>query len=156
GRSIDPADPEVLHEEHVVYRAETTPDWRMQASGSDKILVGPRVTDSRKDSGSLLDKELTAYLNRQRKAIEADHETIGKLALAVDALARQQKELIQKAVGTRSRSRTPANSSSSRTTVAPPATDSEDDSWSFVLSSFGAEDAESGGGAGCKHFGKDG
>ena len=92
-RAVDPADPELMHEEHVVYRRETTPAWRLQAPAGQKILVGPRVTDGRQELQPLLDKELTGFLSDERRATEANQKAIAALFKAVDALNRQHEAL---------------------------------------------------------------
>jgi len=86
-RSVDAADPNLLHEEHVVYRRETTPTWRLQAPASQKILVGPRMTDGREELQPILSKELTVFLIEQRQAAEVNQKAIAALFRAVDGLS---------------------------------------------------------------------
>jgi hypothetical protein len=88
-----------MHEEHVVYRRETAPQWRLDAPAQQKILVGPRVTDGRQELQPLLSKELTGYLADQRRATEANQKAITALFQSVDALNRQQAELIRHEIG---------------------------------------------------------
>lgn len=95
GRQVDPGNPNVLHEAHVVYRRETSSRWRLQAPASQQILVGPRITDSRQELHPLLDQELNAYLGHQRRAAEASRQTVAALLQAVEALTRQQQHLAQ-------------------------------------------------------------
>lgn len=95
-RSVDPADSELMHEEHLVYRRETAPHWRLNAPAEQKILIGPRVTDGRQDLQPLLNKELTTFLADQRRATEADQKAITALFQAVEALNRQQQTLIRR------------------------------------------------------------
>jgi hypothetical protein len=85
-RSSDPADRDLLHEQHVVYRRETTPTWRMQPPTDQKILVGPRVTDGREDLQPVLSKELVSYLTEQRQATEANQKAIAALFQAIERL----------------------------------------------------------------------
>jgi hypothetical protein len=94
-RAVDPADANLMHEEHVVYRRETSPQWRLNAAVEQKILVGPRVTDGRQQLTPLLDKELTTYLSDQRRATEANQQAIAALLKAVDALSRQQRAAVE-------------------------------------------------------------
>lgn len=95
-RSVDAADPEIMHEEHVIYRRESSPRWRLDAPAGQKILVGPRVTDGQQDLKPILDKELTTFLNDQRRVAQANQQAIGALFQAVDALNRQQQALIRR------------------------------------------------------------
>jgi hypothetical protein len=94
-RAVDPADPNLMHEEHVVYRRETSPRWQLNGSVEQKILVGPKVTDGRQELTPLLDKELTTYLSDQRRATEANQQAIAALLKAVDALSRQQRATVE-------------------------------------------------------------
>lgn len=95
-REVDPADPTLLHEEHVVYRRETTPRWKLDAPAAQKILIGPRVTDGRQELRPLLDKELTSFLADERRATEANQKALAALFQAVDSLTRQQQELARR------------------------------------------------------------
>ncbi len=95
-REVDPADPTLLHEEHVVYRRETTPRWKLDAPAAQKLLIGPRVTDGRQELRPVLDKELTSFLADQRRATEANQKAVAALFQAVDSLTRQQQELARR------------------------------------------------------------
>ena len=92
-RAVDPADPELMHEEHVVYRRESAPRWRLDAPAEQKILVGPKITDGRQDLQPLLNKELSAFLVDQRRATESNQKAIAALFEAVDTLSKQQQQL---------------------------------------------------------------
>lgn len=95
GRAVDPADREMLHEQHVVYRRENAQRWRLDAPVDQKILVGPRVTDGRQDIQPLLSKELTTFLADERRTTEANQKAISALFQAVDAINRQQQTLLR-------------------------------------------------------------
>ncbi len=101
GRRIDPRDPAVLHEAHVVYRQETTPRWRLQAPADQRILIGPQLTDGRQDTQPLLTKELTTFLHDQRRAAQANEAAIAALFNAVKQLTEQQRRLAEHANGIR-------------------------------------------------------
>ncbi|PTX91343.1 hypothetical protein [Opitutus sp. ER46] len=94
-RAVDAGDPDLMHEEHVVYRRETAPQWRLDVGADQKILVGPRLTDGRQDLQPLLSKELVGYLNDQRRAVEANDKAIATLIEAVESLTRSQQALIR-------------------------------------------------------------
>lgn len=85
-RATDPADRDILHEQHVIYRRETTPAWRLQAPTDQKILIGPRVTDGRDDLQPVLSKELVSFIAEERRATEANQKAIAALFQAVERL----------------------------------------------------------------------
>ncbi len=95
GRTVDAANPEIMHEEHVVYR-RTAPRWRLDAPSGQKILVGPRLTDGRGELQPLLSKELAAYLSDQRKATTENQKAITALSQALETVTRQQQELAKR------------------------------------------------------------
>lgn len=119
-RAADPADPDVMHEEHVVYRRESAPRWRLDAPSDQKILVGPRVTDGRQEIQPLLTKELTAYLSDQRRATELNGKAISTLFEAVDALNRQQQTLARRELAKTADTRREANDPDSADTAPSP------------------------------------
>lgn len=94
-RSVDPFDPELMHEAHVVYRRETSPRWRLDVPASQQIMVGPRVTDGREEIQPLLDKELMSFLADERRARAENQKAITALFQAVDALSRQQQAVLR-------------------------------------------------------------
>lgn len=120
-RMVDPADSNLMHEEHVVYRRETAPRWRVDASAEQKILVGPRITDGRQDLKPLLDKELTTYLADQRRATEANQQAISTLLKAVEALSRQQQTVMEREIR-QSHSEGPAPAASGASDSSPSST----------------------------------
>lgn len=95
-RSVDPFDSEVMHEEHVVYRRETPPRWRLNAPTDQKIMVGPKITDGQQRVDPIADKELTTFLNDQRRVAQSQQQAITALFKAVDSLSRQQEALLRR------------------------------------------------------------
>lgn len=95
-RAADPADPEVMHEQHLVYRRESTPQWRLDTPPTQQLLIGPSVVDGRQDIQPVLTKELTSFLLEQRRATETNQRAIETLLHAVDALDRQNQILAQR------------------------------------------------------------
>lgn len=67
GRYVDPANPEVMHERHVIYRRENSESWRRDTDRGNQILLGPTVglrnPIARRNPAS---QELSAELNRQK------------------------------------------------------------------------------------------
>jgi hypothetical protein len=43
GRYVDPFDPTVMHERHVIFRGEALPRWVLDASSENQIIIGPTV-----------------------------------------------------------------------------------------------------------------
>lgn len=95
-RTVDARDPSLLHEAHVVYRRETTPRWRLHAPTDQRILIGPQLTSGAQDPQPLLTKELTAFLNEQRRAGQANEAAVAALFQAVERLAEQQRVLAER------------------------------------------------------------
>lgn len=106
GRTVDPADPDLMHERHVVYRRAKAPQWKLEGTVDAEVLVGPRLTDGRQELQPLLTKELTTFLGDQRRATESNQKAISALFQAVDALARQQQELASRLPGREPKSET--------------------------------------------------
>jgi hypothetical protein len=94
-RYPDVGDRDILHEEHVIYRKEAAPRWRLDAPQGQKIMVGPRLTDGRQEIQPVLTKELDMYLAEQRRLTDTNQQAITALAQAVEALGRQQQKLIK-------------------------------------------------------------
>lgn len=93
-RYIDPANPKILHERHVIYRVEEDPHWRLSTDESRQILIGNTLTHSKLNyQPAILEKELALELQRQRllnSALESQTET---LIDTTHALSQSQKIL---------------------------------------------------------------
>lgn len=71
-RYIDPANPRIMHERHVLYRIEEDPAWRLATDESKQILIGNHLTDGKLNYNPvLMEKELAMELQRQRIINEA-------------------------------------------------------------------------------------
>jgi hypothetical protein len=67
GRYVDPNDPSVMHEGHILYRAERTAKWNLHPNLPVEVPLGPTVTVNRAAKQSnLLSSELQAELANQR------------------------------------------------------------------------------------------
>jgi hypothetical protein len=124
-RAVDSADPDLLHEAHVVYRRETAPRWRLDAPTDQKVLIGPRVTEGRQDLQPLLDKELASYLADQRRATEENQKAIGALFQALDAISRQQQALLQRELRAQEQPASPPTASPAAAPASPPSVSDE-------------------------------
>ncbi len=65
GRYADPSSPDVMHEAHTVYRAETSPQWNLAPSAPTTVPLGP-------DANATL--EAVADPSRQHVALTAELE----------------------------------------------------------------------------------
>lgn len=66
-RYIDPANPRIMHERHVMYRIEEDPSWRLFANEEQQILIGNTLTNGKLNyNPALMEKELALELERQR------------------------------------------------------------------------------------------
>lgn len=90
GRYADPADSDLMHEAHVVYRKESAPAWRLDVAPGKQILVGPTLTDRNPAAGPLQDKELTQFLTEMARANRENRQAIELLYKAVETLSKQQ------------------------------------------------------------------
>lgn len=95
-RAVDPADRELMHEAHVVYRRETSPQWRLSVPSGQRIQVGPQVLDGRQELQPIMSQELTAFLVEQRKATSENQKAITALFKAVESLSEAQRALAEK------------------------------------------------------------
>ncbi|MEO8353341.1 MAG: hypothetical protein ABI680_16555 [Chthoniobacteraceae bacterium] len=69
GRYVDPGNSRIMHQEHTIYRVETTPKWNLHPNGPASIPLGP-ITGIRDSATrtSPVANELVAELNRQKEA----------------------------------------------------------------------------------------
>lgn len=68
GRYVDPANPDVMHERHVIYRREATPMWNTWYEPRASVIVGPVAGPGDRDfAPGLLQPELALELVRQRQ-----------------------------------------------------------------------------------------
>lgn len=66
-RYVDPADPRIMHERHVLYRMEEDPHWKLAVNSKRQVLIGNIYSDSKLNyNPALMNKELALELQRQR------------------------------------------------------------------------------------------
>ncbi|HTS18518.1 MAG TPA: hypothetical protein VMP11_13170 [Verrucomicrobiae bacterium] len=71
GRYVDPNNPLVMHERHVVYRVETTAKWNLHPNAPATVALGPAVQiidPAHKDGPTT--PEVIAEVNRQKAATQ--------------------------------------------------------------------------------------
>ncbi len=102
GRYVDPNNSRIMHEEHSIYRVETSPKWNLHPSDSVFVPHGPvvHVRSSAKIS-SPVGQELIAELNRQKEAtktvIQGGQTVSQKLGELTTSLQQTQQVAAQNA-----------------------------------------------------------
>ncbi|PTX91876.1 hypothetical protein DB346_23220 [Verrucomicrobia bacterium LW23] len=86
GRQEDPANPGVLHDEHTVYRTETTPSWNMLPSEDADAPAETSVGKSTEVTTSTekLAAELRAKIEQQNQLLAATTEQNERLAAEIE------------------------------------------------------------------------
>jgi hypothetical protein len=81
GRYEDPDDPSVMHEAHVVYRAEEPPTWNFNPTVETEVPLGPTVAvnDPAKDTSDA-SGELEQKIQQQNQLLQATFEQNQQLA----------------------------------------------------------------------------
>ncbi|MGH7980261.1 MAG: hypothetical protein ACREE6_12880 [Limisphaerales bacterium] len=89
GRYIDPNDPDIMHEAHVIYRIETTAKWNLHPDGTGTIPFGPAlaVIDSAHYNAPV-NAEVIAEVDKQKAATEALLEHNGEFKQSLSQMAR--------------------------------------------------------------------
>jgi hypothetical protein len=72
GRYVDPNNGFVMHEQHIIYRVETTPKWNLHPNGSPAVSFGPpmAIIDAAKYNAPV-NAEVIAEVNKQKAATQA-------------------------------------------------------------------------------------
>jgi hypothetical protein len=106
-RYVDPANKEVMHERHVIYRRERPETWRLRPDPDKKILIGPTV--GLRNPIALnrpVSQELNAELNRQKIVTREllklrEHAEMGdararQLLMTAEKMDRQGDEMLER------------------------------------------------------------
>jgi hypothetical protein len=91
GRYQDPNDPDVMHEGHTVYRAETSPDWNTDPNEPTSLPLGPgemAVADPAQQHTALT-AELEQRLKQEDQLLQTTYEQNERLAQEIKALQDQ-------------------------------------------------------------------
>jgi len=105
-RYVDPANKDVMHERHVIYRRERPETWRLRPDPEKKILLGPTV--GLRNPIALdrpVSQELNAELNRQKIVTREllkrrEHAEMGdararQLLMTAEKMGRQSDEMLE-------------------------------------------------------------
>lgn len=88
GRYEDPNDPDVMHEGHTVYRAETSPDWNTDPNDPTSLPLGPgeMATADPTKQHTVLTAELEQRLKQEDQLLQTTYEQNQRLAEEIKAL----------------------------------------------------------------------
>jgi hypothetical protein len=75
GRYEDPNDPSIMHEAHIIYRAEQPPTWNLNPTVSTAVPLGPTVAvaDPAREN-SAMTGELEQKIQQQNQLLQATFE----------------------------------------------------------------------------------
>ena len=96
GRYEDPNDPDVMHEGHTVYRAETSPDWNTDPNEPTSLPLGPgemAVADPAQEHTALT-AELEQRLKQEDQLLQTTYEQNERLAQEIKALQAEQQHVL--------------------------------------------------------------
>lgn len=91
-RYTDPANKNMMHEGHIVYRKDPA-SWRLRAAPPQQVLVGPQISDSRGEMQPIASQELESYLREQRVALVQNQQLMAGVGKMITQIADQQKDL---------------------------------------------------------------
>jgi hypothetical protein len=96
GRYEDPDDPDVMHEGHTVYRAETSPDWNTDPNEPTSLPLGPgeMATADPAQEHTALTAELEQRLKQEDQLLQTTYEQNERLAEEIKALQAQQQHTL--------------------------------------------------------------
>jgi len=88
GRYEDPNDPDVMHEGHTVYRAETSPDWNTDPNAPTSLPMGPgeMATADPSQQHTALTAELEQRLKQEEQLLQTTYEQNERLAQEIAKL----------------------------------------------------------------------
>lgn len=82
-RYIDPSNPRIMHERHVIYRREEDEHWRLAANARRQILIGNTLSDSRQE------RHAAPYAQELPNLLRRNQQEARDLNRALEAQARQ-------------------------------------------------------------------
>ena len=96
GRYADPDDPEVMHEGHTVYRAETSPEWNTDPNEPTSLSLGPgeMATADPAQQHTALTAELEQRLKQEDQLLQTTYEQNERLAQEIGKLEQQQQHTL--------------------------------------------------------------
>ena len=96
GRYEDPDNPDVMHEGHTIYRAETSPEWDTDPNEPTSLPLGPgemAVADPSQEHTALT-AELEQRLKQEDQLLQTTYEQNERLAQEIKALQAEQQHVL--------------------------------------------------------------
>jgi hypothetical protein len=76
-RYVDPSNPRIMHERHVIYRREEDDRWRLASNARQQILIGNLASDSRQERRAApYAQELPNLLRKNQEEAQALNTTL--------------------------------------------------------------------------------
>ncbi len=96
GRYEDPNNPDVMHEGHTIYRAETSPEWDTDPNEPTSLPLGPgeMATADPAQEHTALTAELEQRLKQEDQLLQTTYEQNERLAEEIKALQVQQQHVL--------------------------------------------------------------
>jgi hypothetical protein len=96
GRYEDPNDPDVMHEGHTVYRAETSPEWDTDPNEPTSLPLGPgeMATADPSQQHTALTAELEQRLKQEDQLLQTTYEQNERLAQEIKTLQTEQQHVL--------------------------------------------------------------
>lgn len=96
GRYQDPNDPDVMHEAHTVYRAETSPDWNTAPNAPTDLPLGPgeMATADPARQHTALTAELEQRLKQEDQLLQTTYEQNERLAQEIKGLQEDRQHVL--------------------------------------------------------------
>jgi hypothetical protein len=87
-RYVDPSNPRIMHERHVIYRREQDESWRLASNARQQILIGNLMSDSRQERRpGPYAQELPNLLRKNQQEAEALNQTMQSQMQQTGAIA---------------------------------------------------------------------
>lgn len=96
GRYEDPSNPDVMHEAHTVYRAETSPDWNTAPNAPTSLPLGPgeMATADPSQQHTALTAELEQRLKQEDQLLQTTYEQNERLAQEIKGLQEDRQRML--------------------------------------------------------------
>ena len=96
GRYEDPVDPDVMHEGHTVYRAETSPEWDTDPNEPTSLPLGPGEMAAADPSQQhvALTAELEQRLKQEDQLLQTTYEQNKRLAQEIAKLEEREQHTL--------------------------------------------------------------
>jgi hypothetical protein len=88
-RYVDPSNPRIMHERHVIYRREEDDRWRLAANARQQILIGNLASDSKQQ------RRTTPYAQELPDLLRRNSEAARNLNQAIENQSRQTAGVLE-------------------------------------------------------------